>query len=78
MARAALKQRGSLQIWFDPETVWLAEPVESGAVRPPSPSKEDQKTIRGIVFPTNAIQACLTLKALFGLVVIVAPLVRAQ
>ena len=23
---AALKQRGSLQIWFDPETVWLAEP----------------------------------------------------
>ena len=26
MARAALKQRGSLQIWFDPATVWLAEP----------------------------------------------------
>ena len=26
MARAALKQRGSLLIWFDPETVWLAGP----------------------------------------------------
>lgn len=36
-------------------------------VSPPSPSEEDQKTIRGIVFLTNAIQACLTLKALFGL-----------
>ena len=22
----ALKQRGSLQIWFDPETIWLAVP----------------------------------------------------
>ena len=42
-------------------------PAASGAVRPRSLVKEDQKTIRGIVFPTNAIQACLTLKALFGL-----------
>ena len=50
---AALKQRGSLQIWFDPETVWLAEP--SG------------KRGRPATFTDAAIQTCLTLKALFGL-----------
>lgn len=50
---AALKQRGSLQIWFDPATVWLAEP--SG------------KRGRPATFTDAAIQACLTLKALFGL-----------
>lgn len=50
---ADLKQRGSLQIWFDPETVWLAEP--SG------------KRGRRATFSGAAIQACLTLKALFGL-----------
>lgn len=50
---AALKQRGSLLIWFDPETVWLAEP--SGK-RAPSAT-----------FTDAAIQACPTLKALFGL-----------
>ena len=55
----ALVQRGAeaariaLHIWFDPETVWLAEP--SGR--------------RGcsVIFPDAAIQAWLTLKALFGL-----------
>ena len=50
---AALKQRGSLLIWFDPETVWLAVP--SG------------KRGRSATFTDAAIQACLTLKALFGL-----------
>lgn len=50
---AALKQRGSLHIWFDPETVWLAE--ASG------------KRGRPATFTDAAIQACLTLKALFGL-----------
>ena len=50
---AALKQRGSLHIWFDPETVWLAKP--SG------------KRGRSATFSDAAIQACLTLKALFGL-----------
>ena len=50
---AALKQRGSLLIWFDPETVWLAKP--SG------------KRGRSATFTDAAIQACLTLKALFGL-----------
>ena len=53
MARASLKQRGSLQIWFDPETVWLAEPSgERG---------------RPATFSDAAIQTCLTLTALFGL-----------
>lgn len=50
---AALKQRGSLLIWFDPETVWLAAP--------------NGKRGRSATFTDAAIQACLTLKALFGL-----------
>ena len=50
---AALKQRRSLQIWFDPETAWLAEP--------------SAKRGRLATFTDAAIQACLTLKALFGL-----------
>ena len=50
---AALKQRGSLQIWFDPATVWLAEP--------------SCKRGRSATFTDAAIQACLTLQALFGL-----------
>ena len=53
MARAALKQRGSLQIWFDPKTVWLAEPRG--------------KRGRLATFSDAAIQTCLMLKALFGL-----------
>jgi hypothetical protein len=48
-----MKQRGSLRIWFDPETVWLAEP--SG------------KRGRLATFADAAIQTCMTLKALFGL-----------
>ena len=50
---AALKQRGSLLIWFDPATQWLGAP--SG------------KRGRSATFTGAAIQACLTLKALFGL-----------
>ncbi len=50
---AALKQRGSLHIWFDPETQWLAAP--SG------------KRGCSATFTDAAIQACLALKALFGL-----------
>ena len=53
MAGAALKQRGALQIRFDPETVWLAGPRG--------------KRGRSATFTDAAIQACLTLKALFGL-----------
>ena len=50
---AALARRGSLSIWFDPETQWLAAPTGKRGRQP--------------VFTDAAIQACLTLKALFGL-----------
>lgn len=50
---AALKQRGSLLIWFDPEMEWRA---------PPSGRRG-----RPATFSDAAIQACLMLKALFGL-----------
>ena len=53
MARAALRQRGSLSIWFDPETQWLAAPNGRRGRQP--------------VFSAAAIQTCLTLRALFGL-----------
>ena len=50
---AALRQRGSLLVWFDPETTWLA--ARGGhRGRPAS-------------FSDAAIQTCLTLKALFSL-----------
>ena len=49
----SLKQRGSLSIWFDPEMVWEAAP--SG------------RRGRQQAYSDAAIQACLTLKVLFGL-----------
>ena len=56
----ALRRRGPLLIWFDKEMTWLA----SHHVRPGRPS----------VFSDAAIQFCLTMKFLFKLVAIVAPL----
>ena len=50
---AALRQRGSLLVWFDPETEWLAVPLGRRG--------------RPATFSDAAIQTCLTLKALFGL-----------
>ena len=50
---AALKERGSLRIWFDPEMEWRA---------PPSGRRG-----RPATFSDAAIQTCLMLKALFGL-----------
>lgn len=50
---SALRQRGSLSIWFDPEAQWLATPTG--------------KRGRHAVFSDAAIQTCLTLRALFGL-----------
>lgn len=49
----SLKERGSLLIWFDPEMSWEAEA---------SGRRGRQKT-----YSDAAIQACLTLKVLFGL-----------
>ena len=50
---AALKRRGSLLVWFDPEMEWLAPPLSRRG--------------RPATFSDAAIQTCLTLKALFGL-----------
>ena len=50
---AALKQRGSLDIWFDPAMQWLSAPCG----RPGRPAH----------FSDSAIKLCLTLKALFNL-----------
>jgi len=50
---AALKQRGSLLVWFDLGTAWLA--ASRGRRRRPA------------AFSDASIQTCLTLKALFGL-----------
>lgn len=49
----ALKRRGSLTVWFDPEMEWLAEATGKRGRQP--------------VFSDGAIQTCLMLKALFGL-----------
>jgi IS5 family transposase len=50
---AALKQRGSLEIWFDPGMTWLSAPCG----RPGRPMR----------FSNSAIELCLTLKVLFNL-----------
>ncbi len=50
---AALKQRGSLEVWFDPQMDWFSVP--SG--RPGRPLR----------FSDRAIELCLTLKGLFHL-----------
>ena len=49
----ALKQRGSLSIWFDAEMAWEA--------------KSSGKRGRQHTYSDAAIQACLTIKVLFGL-----------
>ena len=49
----SLKQRGSLSIWFDPAMTWEAAP---------SGRRGRRQSYSG-----TAIQACLTLKVLFGL-----------
>ena len=59
-----LKRRGSLMIWFDPEMRWDAAPTG--------------KRGRQQTYSDAAVQTCLTLKVLFGMVGIAAPLVRAQ
>jgi len=50
---AALKRRGSLEIWFDPEMHWRSLPCG----RPGRPMR----------FSDSAIELCLTLKTLFNL-----------
>lgn len=50
---AALKRRGSLEVWFDPAMLWFAVP--------------DGRTGRPLRFSDEAIEFCLTLKVLFRL-----------
>jgi hypothetical protein len=63
----ALKRRGSLTIWFDPAMTWGARPTGKRGRQPDYSGEEDQKTVQWTVFPTNAIQTCLTMKVLFGM-----------
>jgi hypothetical protein len=49
----ALRRRGSLTIWFDPDMVWRP---------PPSGRRGRQRS-----FSDEAIQTCLTMKVLFGM-----------
>ncbi len=49
----ALKRRGSLTIWFDPEMTWAAAPTGKRGRQPD--------------YSDAAIQTCLTMKVLFGL-----------
>ena len=49
----ALKRRGSLALWFDPDMIWIP---------PPSGKRGRQQ-----LFSDAAIQTCLTLKVLFGM-----------
>ena len=51
--KAALKQRGALSIWFDPELCWHAGPTGKRGRQPE--------------FRNASIQVCLTMKVLFGL-----------
>ena len=50
---AALTRRGSLTVWFDPSMPWHAAPSGKRGAQP--------------VYGDAAIQACLTLKVVFGL-----------
>ena len=50
----ALKRRGSLTIWFDPAMTWDAAPTGKRGRQPDYSAEEDEKTVRGTVFPTNA------------------------
>ena len=63
----ALKRRGSLTIWFEPAMIWEAAPTGKRGRQPDYSGEEDEKTVRGTVFPTNAIQTCVTMKVLFGM-----------
>ena len=49
----ALKQRGSLTIWFDPDMAWVPAPTGKRGRQPQ--------------YSDAAIQTCLSMKVLFGL-----------
>jgi len=49
----ALKRRGSLTVWFDPDMTWAAKPTGKRGRQP--------------IYSDPAIQTCLTMKVLFGM-----------
>ena len=49
----ALKRRGSLTIWFDPDMIWSAKPTGKRGRQP--------------VYSDAAVQTCLTMKVHFGM-----------
>jgi hypothetical protein len=49
----ALKRRGSLTIWFDPDMSWAAQPTGKRGRQP--------------IYSDAAVQTCLTMKVLFGM-----------
>lgn len=49
----ALKRRGSLTIWFDPDMEWAAKPTGKRGRQP--------------VYSDAAVQTCLTMKVVFGM-----------
>ena len=49
----ALKRRGSLTVWFDPDMTWAATPTGKRGRQP--------------LYSDPAIQTCLTMKVLFGM-----------
>ena len=46
---------------------WAAKPTGKRGRQPIYSGEEDQKTVWETVFPTNAVQTCLTMKVLFGM-----------
>ena len=46
MAREALKRRGCLTIWFDPEMIWAAAPTGKRGRQPVCSGEADQETVR--------------------------------
>ncbi|RWR13419.1 hypothetical protein D2T33_06860 [Sinirhodobacter populi] len=59
------KRRGSLLIWLDQDMVWLARESGRKGRLPVFSGEEDQKTVRGTVFTTKAIQFGLMVTVLF-------------
>ena len=49
----ALKGRGSLTVWFDPDMAWAAQPTGKRGRHP--------------LYSDAAVQTCLTMKVLFGM-----------
>ena len=46
---------------------WEAAPTGKRGRQPVYGGEKDQKTVWETVFPTNAVQTCLTMKVLFGM-----------